>query len=76
MRITKTEDDPSWSAGNAGAIYVGKLSEGTYFLHESAGNGVGSSKWFRIKVEKNTEGILKASDPEAISKSPFSEITD
>lgn len=76
MRIAKTEDDPSWSAGNAGAIYIGKLSEGTYFLHESAGNGVGSSKWFRIKVEKNAEGILKASDPEAISKSPFSEITD
>ncbi|WP_408069811.1 SpaA isopeptide-forming pilin-related protein [Butyrivibrio sp. JL13D10] len=75
LRIVR-DNETGWSAGNAGAFYIGKLSEGTYYLHEAPGNGVGSSKWFRIKVEKDSTGKLKAGDPEIIANSPFSEITN
>ncbi|WP_026491058.1 SpaA isopeptide-forming pilin-related protein [Butyrivibrio sp. XPD2002] len=70
LRILNGENE-SWTAGAAGAFYIGKLSVGTYFLHETANGGAGSDCWIRIDVEKDEGGTIKVSEPKQISGSPF-----
>ena len=51
-------------SGNAGAIYIGKLGLGTYYLHET-----NEGRWFKVEVTDDS-GEIKAVVSQPISN-PF-----
>ncbi|WP_026657969.1 SpaA isopeptide-forming pilin-related protein [Butyrivibrio sp. AC2005] len=75
MSIAKNIDG-SWISGDAGAFFIGKLGVGKYYLVESASGGAGENTKFEFEVKEDSDGIVRATEPKAPDKDPFTALTE